>query len=192
MQRVLQAIETAITAHGEQLRKWGKTPYVVHPIRVMRKVLMYLETWPSSECYRDKQEIMLIVAALHDAPEDTAYTLDMVERDFGKEVRDGVWALTNPSKLFPELHRDLRKEMDRKHLAEVAGWIKVIKMWDRIDNLMDMQNGPIKFIMNVYLPESRALIPILEDADPKVAEQLRSAADWLEALTRGRLPKETA
>ena len=195
MKKVFQALELMIRAHGmvlpvkKRFRKYhNDVPYSVHPMRVVRRCQMYLEEWPSAAKYIPHAETMLIVAALHDVPEDTEHTLEEIERDFGKDVRDGVWWLTNPSKEHPELSRETRKEMDRKHLAEAPDHFKIDKLWDRIDNLYDMIGAPTDFILDVYVPESRLLVPVLSPADPLLGEQLVSACDWLEAVTKGRRP----
>lgn len=195
MKRVFAATELMIRQHQtakSEEKRWRKyhnnVPYAVHPARVTRKVQLYLEEWSSSEPYRPFTEEMLIVSLLHDVPEDTDYSFDNIEREFGKSVRDGVWWLTNPSKQYPHLRRKERKEMDREHLAKAPNHIKIIKAFDRIDNLYDMIGAPSDFVLNVYVPESRALQPILRAADDHVGDQLIAACDWVEAIAKGRHP----
>lgn len=74
-----RAIEIAIAAHEGQLDKAGK-PYILHPIQVMNRV-------------RDEYEKM--AAVLHDVVEDTAFTLEHLEREgFPDEVLRAIDALT--------------------------------------------------------------------------------------------------
>ena len=98
MLKILRAIEVAIEAHGFTSRKLHHVPYVIHPVRVMRSVESYLETFPSAFPFKPLRETMLIVAALHDVEEDTGYSMDEIEKEFGKEVREGVRWLTSLSK----------------------------------------------------------------------------------------------
>jgi hypothetical protein len=85
MESVFKSIEVGTLAHSpiyvkkpqNALRKpikIGNTvrdgvPFVIHPIRVLRKVHYYLEEWPSSKPYQDKKLPMLVVASLHDVYE---------------------------------------------------------------------------------------------------------------------------
>lgn len=184
---ILKAIEVAILAHGFDPRKYYKAPYIVHPVRVLRKVNLYLQDWPSAKRFQPFAKSMLIVAALHDVPEDTSVTIDDLRKDFGDEVADGLLWMTNPSHL-PEnkrLKRALRKDIDRRHWDKAPDQWKIVKMWDRIDNVLDLVAGEPPFILDVYVPETRLLTEVLAHADPAVGEQLESATNWLEAVTKG-------
>jgi hypothetical protein len=115
----------------------------------------------------------------------TNYPIERLEAEFGAEVIEGIKLLTNPSKEHPELDRDVRKLMDRRHYEKIAPHWQVIKMWDRIDNVLDMLDYSHKFILGKYVPESRELEKVLRSADEHVADQLVNAIDWLEAITKG-------
>jgi (p)ppGpp synthase/HD superfamily hydrolase len=184
---ILKAIEIAVKAHGFTSRKYYTAPYMVHPVRVMRKVNDYLRNWPGGKRFEAMAKEMLIVAALHDVPEDTTVTIEDLRKDFGDVVAEGLTWMTNPSHL-PEnkrLKRALRKEIDRRHWDKAPDHWKIVKMWDRVDNMYDLVVGEVPFILDVYLPESRLLLEVLSHADPMVGEQLNSAIGWLEAITKG-------
>ena len=78
------AYAVAAEAHSGQTRRTGD-PYVVHPLAVAQILATYgLDT------------ATIVAAILHDVIEDTEFTLDALERDFGSEVAllvDGVTKL---------------------------------------------------------------------------------------------------
>jgi (p)ppGpp synthase/HD superfamily hydrolase len=65
-----QALRVAVDAHTGQLDKAGK-PYILHPLRVM----MTVES-PSLDSAR-------IVAILHDVAEDSTWTVEALDAEFG-------------------------------------------------------------------------------------------------------------
>lgn len=73
-----RAIALAVEAHIGDTDKAGET-YIRHPLRVMHKMETRTER---------------VVAILHDVVEDTRYTLEDIDEQFGPEVRDAVDALT--------------------------------------------------------------------------------------------------
>lgn len=73
-----KALEFAKMAHEGQKDKSGN-PYINHPI------------WVSNHLDLDTEKV---VALLHDVVEDTKYTLDDIEKEFGKEIRDSIDAIT--------------------------------------------------------------------------------------------------
>ena len=81
---VEKAIAKAIELHSDQIRKGdGKIPYVVHPLEVGVIVARYT-TSPD----------LVAAGILHDTVEDSKYTLEKIEGEFGIEVKNLVDALT--------------------------------------------------------------------------------------------------
>lgn len=78
MNEIRQAIDLAVDVQAGQTDKAGAT-YIRHPLRVMTAM---------------KTETERVVAVLHDAVEDSPYTLEEIEDRFGAEVREAVDALT--------------------------------------------------------------------------------------------------
>src|SRR3989339_1137512 len=81
-----KAFEFAVKAHGGEKRKSGE-PYVLHPIAVAEIVSREIGLGTRS----------IVCALLHDVVEDTEYTLDDIEREFGPKVRliiDGLTKIT--------------------------------------------------------------------------------------------------
>ena len=76
---VHKAYKLAKKAHKGQVDKAGRN-YIEHPKRVAKKL---------------KSPTAKIVGYLHDVVEDTSYTLDDIEKIFGKEIRDKVSLMTH-------------------------------------------------------------------------------------------------
>lgn len=84
--RIEQAIRAAAVLHKDLTRKGSMPfPYVTH----LFSVAMILTD------YTDNEDI-IIAALLHDTIEDTDYTLDELQEDFGGTVREIVATLTEP------------------------------------------------------------------------------------------------
>lgn len=84
--RIEQAIRAASVLHKDQLRKGSMPfPYITHLIATAFTLLDYTQ-----------DEDVIIAALLHDTLEDTDYTIEELEEDFGGRVREFVEAVTEP------------------------------------------------------------------------------------------------
>jgi (p)ppGpp synthase/HD superfamily hydrolase len=100
--RIEQAIRAAAVLHKNQLRKGSMPfPYITHLVATAFTLLDYTD-----------DEDVIISALLHDTLEDTDYTLDELQEDFGGKVREIVEAVTEP-KSTPENRISFR---DRKRI----------------------------------------------------------------------------
>ncbi len=126
------AFDIAVEAHKEQRRKSGEA-YIFHPIAVAKIV--------ASEIGLDATSIA--AALLHDVVEDTSYTLEDIERLFGKTVCKIVDGLTKISALEDQ-DRDisLQAENFRKMLLTLNEDVRVIiiKIADRLHNMQTMES----------------------------------------------------
>jgi guanosine-3',5'-bis(diphosphate) 3'-pyrophosphohydrolase len=109
-------------AHSTQFRKSGE-PYITHPLAVA-KILADLGIGATT----------IAAALLHDTVEDTAYTLDLVRRDFGHEVAMLVDGVTKLDKL--KFGDNTQAETVRKMVVAMSKDIRVlvIKLADRLHN----------------------------------------------------------
>ena len=73
--KFIKAFSIAEKAHEGQLRKDKKTPYFVHPVKVVEIL---------SKIHAD--EDILISAILHDVPEDTKFDIHEVKKIFGENL----------------------------------------------------------------------------------------------------------
>jgi GTP pyrophosphokinase len=117
-----RAFATAEEAHREQKRKSGE-PYITHPLAVTQ-ILAELGIGP----------ITLAASLLHDTVEDTAYSLEMLTRDFGPEVAMLVDGVTKLDKVKFGDHA--QAETVRKMVVAMSKDIRVlvIKLADRLHN----------------------------------------------------------
>ncbi|MBK5192578.1 MAG: bifunctional (p)ppGpp synthetase/guanosine-3',5'-bis(diphosphate) 3'-pyrophosphohydrolase [Flavobacteriaceae bacterium] len=124
------AFDTAVDAHKEQRRKSGEA-YIFHPIAVAKIV--------ASEIGLDATSIA--AALLHDVVEDTKYTLEDIERMFGKTVTRIVDGLTKIAHLKKDKDVSMQAENFRKMLLTLNDDIRVIiiKIADRLHNMQTME-----------------------------------------------------
>lgn len=130
---VQKAIDYATMLHEGQYRHDG-SPYVKHPINVMKNVLKYKKS--------SNLETLVISACLHDTLEDTYITYPDLVREFGPLVASIVLELTNDE--------DMKKLLGKKRylaikMKNMSSWALVIKLCDRLDNVLDMINSSDEF-----------------------------------------------
>ena len=148
--RLERAYRFASEAHRGQFRASGES-YICHPLEVAT-ILASLKA----------DEDTIVAALLHDVPEDTAYTIEDVERRFGKSVARLVFAVTKLSKLHYQHSMDERQvDSLRRMFLETAKDIRVaiIKLADRLHNMRtlrylrpDKQQRIAKETLEVFAP----------------------------------------
>lgn len=150
--KIAEAIQFAVDAHGEQKRKYTGEPYVTHPLAVMKIVQEVPHTTE-----------MLIAAVLHDVVEDTPVTIFEIKDRFGPVVADYVNGLTDVS--TPEDgNRATRKAMDRSHSAQQGAEVQTIKLADLIHNTASIAEHDPNFY-KVYREEKIELLKLLTKGD---------------------------
>lgn len=136
-------------------RKYTGEDYISHCLAVAELVRSVRHT-----------EAMSAAALLHDCVEDTAATLDDIERLFGHEVACLVEMLTDVSKKS-DGNRAVRKAIDRAHTAKASADAKTVKLADLIDNARSIVEHDAKFA-KVYLSEKRLLLEVLREGDAEL------------------------
>jgi guanosine-3',5'-bis(diphosphate) 3'-pyrophosphohydrolase len=126
---LLEAIAFAARAHQGQLRKDEKTPYASHVFRVCLIV---------RQVFGIEDASILAAAVLHDTVEDTTTDYDDLEKEFGPEVAGWVADLSKDKRL-PDAEREKAYEAQ---LAKAPWQVKVCKLADTLDNLMDSTHMP--------------------------------------------------
>jgi len=131
---IRKAYTFAIKAHGGEKRKSGE-PYVMHPLAVARIV--------SEEIGLGTRSI--VGALLHDVVEDTEYTLDDIEKEFGQQIRSIIDGLTKITGAV-DSNSSLQASTFRKLLLTLVDDIRVIliKLADRLHNMRTLQALPRK------------------------------------------------
>ena len=129
-----KAFRIANEAHWNMRRKSGE-PYIIHPISVARIVNQEIGLGAKS----------ITTALLHDVVEDTDYTLEDVNRDFGPKITSLIDGLTKISGTYnKENTASMQAENFRKMLLTLSDDMRVIliKIADRLHNMRTLESMP--------------------------------------------------
>ena len=128
-----KAYRFARDAHQGIRRRSGE-PYIMHPIAVATIVSQEIGLGSTSIC----------AALLHDVVEDTDYTIEDIEAQFGKKIAKIVDGLTKISGGIFGDKASAQAENFRKLLLTMSDDIRVVlvKMADRLHNMRTLQSMP--------------------------------------------------
>ncbi len=129
-----KAFKIANEAHWNMRRKSGD-PYILHPISVATIVNQEIGLGAKS----------IAAALLHDVVEDTEYSLEDVEKDFGPKIASLIDGLTKISGTYnKENSSSLQAENFRKMLMTLSDDLRVIliKIADRLHNMRTLDSMP--------------------------------------------------
>ena len=126
---ILRAVNFSAEKHRTQHRKDNVSPYINHPIAVA-------ETLARVGNVRDLDTI--VAAILHDTIEDTDTTPEEISREFG----DGVLSLVLEVSDDKTLRKEVRKQLQIENAPHKSHPAKLIKLADKINNLIDLTNYP--------------------------------------------------
>ncbi len=150
--------------HGDQLRRYTKERYIVHPVRVMERCKLYTG-----------DTAVLAAALLHDVLEDTPLTKvrlaaflqkRMSAEEAAKTVRL-VEELTDvyTSENYPKWNRKKRKLMEAERLAQTSSEAQTVKYADIMDNAPEIAEKDPDFA-KTFLPEYKALLKRITNGNP--------------------------
>ena len=131
MVRIREAFEFAREAHAGQKRKSGE-PYIIHPIAVACIVAKELQLGANP----------VIAAFLHDVVEDTPFSIDDIQKRFGKDVAFLVGTLTKKEKEQYAMSKQVdnyKQMLDTIHYDIRA---LLIKLADRLHNMRTLGSMP--------------------------------------------------
>ena len=155
------AIETAVNAHQNQVRKGTDIPYITHPLAV--GIIL------AKAGYSDD---VIVAGILHDTVEDTSITLDYLRNTFGKKVSTIVEGASEPDKSLPweerkrhtlEFHKGASLEVKFVTLADKLNNIRAIKadyaeigeeLWERFNRGKEAQKWYYQGLMQALRDDS--------------------------------------
>ena len=122
---IRKAFNLAVKGHENVRRKSGE-PYILHPIAVAHICAKEIGLGTTS----------IICALLHDIVEDTDYTINDIEKLFGKKIALIINGLTKIADVFDQ-KVSLQAENFRKMLLTLSDDVRVIiiKLADRLHNM---------------------------------------------------------
>jgi guanosine-3',5'-bis(diphosphate) 3'-pyrophosphohydrolase len=154
-----KALTYATQIHGITLRKDRKTPYIVHPLRITAILR-------AAGFTENANEELMMAALFHDIVEDTNTSIEAIKNKFGKKVASIVDELTIP--------KSKNKEDFLKNLKHASKEAKLIKLADRIDNLMDLSiDSWSKEKKRSYAEQARIILKSCGDAHVELASILQ-------------------
>ncbi len=126
---VTKSFEFTIEAHKNDLRASGE-PYFTHPYEVAMIVAKEIPL----------DDVTIVATLLHDVVEDTEFNLDLISREFGKEVAEIVDGVTKISGIFKG-QEITQAENYRKLLLSMVKDVRVIlvKFADRLHNMRTLE-----------------------------------------------------
>jgi len=132
LRMIRKAFKFASEAHKGARRRSGE-PYILHPIAVAKIVSYEMGLGTKS----------VVCALLHDVVEDTDYTIEDIENQFGKKVASIIDGLTKISDVFDN-KSSLQAENFRKMLLTLSDDVRVIliKLADRLHNMRTLDSLP--------------------------------------------------
>lgn len=133
-----KAFDISSGFHEGQLRLSGEE-YITHPLEVA-KLVAGLGLGTNS----------VVAAILHDTVEDTEYTIDELNKDFGDEVKNLVDGVTKLSSIVDLNKKDMQAENIKKMFLAMSKDIRVliIKLCDRLHNLRTIKYMPPDHIID--------------------------------------------
>lgn len=151
-QKYQQAQKLAIISHKNQ--KYGNNPYEYHLQKVVDVLLQY-----GCSLEDEITAPILIAAWLHDSLEDTSLTYEEIKTDFGANIAELVWRVTDE----PGTTRKERKLATYCKTKENEAAI-ILKLADRIANVeASLENSnKLNMYKNEYSDFKKALQPFSE------------------------------
>ena len=151
---IIKAYNLANEAHKGQMRLSGE-PYVIHPIEVA-SILVDIGLDTNT----------IAAALLHDVVEDSEYTYEDIEQQFGQEVAELVEGVTKLGKIEYKSREEEQADNVRKMVLAMAKDTRVvlIKLADRLHNMRTLrfkspekQREKAKEVFDIYAPLAHRL-----------------------------------
>jgi (p)ppGpp synthase/HD superfamily hydrolase len=159
----IAALYFAAEAHQGQRVPDTEIPYITHPVQVAQEVMAVIGVEGAAH-----PDLAVQCALLHDVVEDCGVTVETLEAEFGRAVATGVAALSKNEALPRQ--EAMRDSLARIRLEPREVWI--VKLADRISNLMPPPSYWTKEKRAAYQEEARLILNTLGEASPLLSERL--------------------
>lgn len=153
------ALDLAFHAHQGQFRDDGYRPYIVHLIDVMNRVWAW-------GIYDTR---ILAASLLHDVVEDTTRTRETIVDKFGEQIADIVDELTFIEPPDPKDKAYAKTEYIKTFMHKSLAAL-IIKVADRLGNIMDFANAGNKYAVKYYAKAEELWRALREREDELVLE----------------------
>jgi len=132
---IRRAFSYAKVAHGGS-RRYSGEPYILHSIAVAKIVVTEIGLGVKS----------IMSALLHDVVNQSEYTIEDIERNFGSNIASMVEGLTKLSGVVDNLDASVQAENFKRLILTLSDDIRVvfIKIADRLNNMRTLQYLPQK------------------------------------------------
>lgn len=154
---VERAKKVALAAHADQYREDGEKPYIVHPENVVNII----------QTAGGQGDDLIASAWLHDVVEDTDWSIEDIQDLFGDKVAETVDMLTLHLPRYPkDFPREYRRELKTLALVgkavKMSSEAKIIKLADRIDNLISAEETWEKSRLQDYAQQAARMFDAME------------------------------
>ena len=145
--RARKALVFAAEAHANQMDKGG-APYISHPVAVaVAAVATMCDQFEYFGVSMLEYDDVFITGLLHDVVEDCGVSLDVIEKYFGKKVRDAVDGVTRRE--TPEQKELYFDFVRRSKLNPISHLIKIVDIEDnmrpeRLNQLPESERGVVE------------------------------------------------
>lgn len=150
---------------GQKMKYPENVSYSAHIFGVTMLAVKY-----ASQMKNVNMDLLVCTAVLHDTLEDTSATFKEIEKVFGKQIAEGVLALTKNEKLEKEKQMADCIERIKKQPKEVA----IVKMADRMFNIRCRVPSWDNEKQEVYKAEAKFICESLGDANPKMKKDFET------------------
>ncbi|MBQ3021148.1 MAG: bifunctional (p)ppGpp synthetase/guanosine-3',5'-bis(diphosphate) 3'-pyrophosphohydrolase [Bacilli bacterium] len=129
IERIKKAYSFASEAHKNQVRQSGE-PYIIHPINVCINLAKF-----------HADGATLVAGMLHDVVEDTKYTIEDIENEFGSEVAKLVLGVTKINDIHFSSLDEARDANIRRIITSLNDDVRIIiiKLCDRLHNMRTLK-----------------------------------------------------
>jgi len=167
---VSDALALAESVRGAQ-RRAGGGPYLEeHVYPVTAAVAAYLALVAPAEV-----KPAALTAILHDTIEDsTTVTEETIASRFGSIVADAVATLTKPAKRGGG-SAEMNAADEQRYVSRIADserWVRVIKVFDRLNNLASVQQRPPEQRRNYLCETNDYYLDLARATDETLARQM--------------------